>query len=604
MNVLLYFTVVGTLGFILNRKIIILTTNYASCLIASLSDLSSYAHEAVSATGSLILSHPLNVLLVNLSELVQTCNGLKLALILFVLAVLIPCKSAIGKILVVVLHLSVVLIMSVSLSELEDLYLDTTGCIELPQSLSEVEYAALVPISSGDEACIPWHTTQSISNGIAALHRIYDSLENGSPLKKFINDHCSHLMSPLQGNTGIPVSYGNTKVLLDLPHAVKLNFTHKASQFTSLPGQTGVYVFFTDNELVQCGSSIRFTNRMQSHYKDSSGGVFVFGEHSIDQYNWVPVAYTPNYATEYALNNPITSNEEQLLTFFTQQEVRSIEQAFSTFANPTNYKHIPVNMWHSNWQPGTDYSHMDTGKKVTWVTLDGQPYSRDSIYAASEELGYSHDRVKAVSKVNGALLDTVKYGQVSVSVEGVVKGDTYPDLRSGTPLNTCIDTSDLISNMYYLFDSEMNRLATGPFKTAADVKEKLGLPAKYTGIATWCNYMHLIKSTALGISVYVYKVYRSSDIAMLATNMSTGEVIPYDTVKGMCKKLGLTMSKLLSSLATDGTFKDKHNTVYRFDCVNSADKAKLVARYHAKLESGRQSRKAAKSNVIPTPCST
>ncbi|WP_142923855.1 hypothetical protein, partial [Klebsiella pneumoniae] len=130
---------------------------------------------------------------------------------------------------------------------------------------------------------------------------------------------------------------------------------------------------------------------------------------------------------------------------------------------------------------------MSTGKKVTWTTLEGVSHTRSSIMAAASELGFSHDRIAAIAKVEGALLNTDMYGPVAVSVQGVVKGDKYPDLRSGTPLNTTVDITQLKPNLYYLFDSAMCKVNMGPYKTASAVNRALGLHEDYSGIATWCN---------------------------------------------------------------------------------------------------------------------
>lgn len=51
----------------------------------------------------------------------------------------------------------------------------------------------------------------------------------------------------------------------------------------------------------------------------------------------------------------------------------------------------------------------------------------------------------------------------------------------------------------------MNKVAQGPFKIVKEVNQALGLPLDYTGVITWCNYMHLIKSVLLNTSVYVVK---------------------------------------------------------------------------------------------------
>lgn len=323
----------------------------------------------------------------------------------------------------------------------------------------------------------------------------------------------------------------------------------------------------------------------------------MFGEFPITDYYWVPLKYTTNYVWKYLeTHSQITPEQEQILTFFTQQEIRAIEQAFSHFSKPLNYKNTPVNMWHSNWIEGNDYSILNTGKKVTWYDSNGNIFNRGSIASTAIELGFGPDRVRTVGSVLGAKLNTQKYGIITIDIEGITKKDNYTNLRSGTPVNTEVDTSNLENNMYYIYDSDMNRLPMGPFKTAALVKKALGLPAKYTGIATWCNYMHLLNSPRLGHSVYVYKLYVNNDIPMYATNIndSGNNTLEFDTLKGMCKKIGITLSALLVRLTYNTTFTNEQGTTYLFDCQNPADKDKLVTRYLNKLEYGRQLRKSKK----------
>lgn len=131
-------------------------------------------------------------------------------------------------------------------------------------------------------AYIPWHNTQSITNGISALNRMYTSLPNDSVLKAFIDSNCAHLLQPLNGNTGIPANSIKLEVLQNLPDAVRLQPIFKRDLFAPYASKAGVYVFFTSTELAQCGSCIDFSNRMQSHYLDMKNGKFFFGIHSVE----------------------------------------------------------------------------------------------------------------------------------------------------------------------------------------------------------------------------------------------------------------------------------------------------------------------------------
>jgi hypothetical protein len=60
------------------------------------------------------------------------------------------------------------------------------------------------------------------------------------------------------------------------------------------------------------------------------------------------------------------------------------------------------------------------------------------------------------------MLDTDKYGKVTVLIEGVDKVNVPMDKRYGTSVNTIVDTSDLLPKHYYLYDVDMNQLPLGP----------------------------------------------------------------------------------------------------------------------------------------------
>lgn len=73
--------------------------------------------------------------------------------------------------------------------------------------ITEEEYAQLLCTSS--DKYIPWHNTHSNLKGIKGLNRMYDSLDDGSDFKLLIEDNCSHLLKPMEENTGIPEEYSD-----------------------------------------------------------------------------------------------------------------------------------------------------------------------------------------------------------------------------------------------------------------------------------------------------------------------------------------------------------------------------------------------------------
>lgn len=69
---------------------------------------------------------------------------------------------------------------------------------------------------------IPRDNTFSLSKGIVALNRMYSSLDVKDPLKLFLDGNCKHLLKPLEGYTGIPITYANPATLIGLPNNLKL----------------------------------------------------------------------------------------------------------------------------------------------------------------------------------------------------------------------------------------------------------------------------------------------------------------------------------------------------------------------------------------------
>lgn len=73
---------------------------------------------------------------------------------------------------------------------------------------------------------------------------------------------------------------------------------------------------------------------------------------------------TPHYLHLYISNGgSCTAGEEGILIAFTQQEIRSMEQSVSTFAEPIFYTGKQVNTQHNNWRPGDIYASM-VGKQT------------------------------------------------------------------------------------------------------------------------------------------------------------------------------------------------------------------------------------------------
>ena len=401
---------------------------------------------------------------------------------------------------------------------------------------------------------IPWHNTRSLLNGVDGLTRMYNSLPVNSPLRLFLDEHCAHLMKPLEGFTDIPVSYADTSVLNTLPSTVKLGTTYDPGLLSHLTGQVGVYVFFVagDSKPTQCGSSIRFNGRMHTHYLKASKGGSFFTNTEISSFSWVPVKLSKDYVDMYSTNNVMSSGDEDILVSFMQQEVRSLEQAYSSFVMPLAYKGVEVNTWHSNWVEGTEFN-LGGAKRVTWVTEDGTVHTRRAMMSAADALGVNRKTIRLAASVEGKTLLTAKYGAVIVSVEGIVKHNASVDKRYNTPLNTQVDLTELSPNYYYLYDRDMNPLEYGPYATMKELNEALGFAPGYGGVSLWCNYLHLISVEKFNLSVFVVKRTQDTSMPIIATCVTEdADPVEFSSLGSTAKALGLAAGSNVVSYAVTG----------------------------------------------------
>jgi hypothetical protein len=397
-------------------------------------------------------------------------------------------------------------------------------------------YISPVQFYTSSLSFIPWHNTTSLSKGMEALNRMYYSLKDNDPLKLFLDKYCLHLLKPLEGHTTIPTDYSQPGVLINLPNTVQLASTFTVSQFKELPQTVGIYVFYLKGQdlVVQCGSTIRFLNRMMNHYREALKGNFIFKNNMIQDYYWTPVAYTPDYVALFNKDNSMSAKQENILHAFMEQEVRSLEQAYTSYAKPTNYKGIAVSTSHNNWVVGDMHANSE-GKRVTWVTEDRAEHTRFSMAAAVQELGYTLTYLKKVARSQDPMLVTDKYGLVKISVDNLRITDDNQDVRYGTPLNTLVNTSELLENQYYFYDENMNQLSYGPFPTVAQANLAMGLEANYSGTYLWYNYLHTIEAIGLGINVYVVKGLSTTKISIIVKNLSTGETKEYPSITSTLK---------------------------------------------------------------------
>jgi hypothetical protein len=336
--------------------------------------------------------------------------------------------------------------------------------------------------------------------------------------------------------TSIPVGFSHIPVLNEQPNTIKLEPNFNPRQFDNLEGKVGVYVFYLPGaeQVTQCGSTVRFTNRILNHYRDAAKGEFIFKINSIQDYNWTPVALGIDYVELFNSNHVMTPEQEAILTAFTEQEVRSLEQAYTTYAKPTNYKNIHIFTSHNNWKIGDTHRQTDA-KRMTWVTEDGTTYTRASISAGLYELGFSFAYIKKVARSDSPYVNTLKYGLVKLTIDNLSSSDTAADVRYGTPVNTKVDKTNLVEDQYYLYSTDMVQLPYGPYKTVAETNLAMGLASNYSGTFLWADYLHTVSATKLGIEVYIVKGVSTTKIPVLAQSLSTGETVEYKSITSALK---------------------------------------------------------------------
>lgn len=95
-------------------------------------------------------------------------------------------------------------------------------------------FSMIVPVAYCEEECIPYVQTYLLQAGVDSLVRMYDHQPDGSVLKQYLTDNCSHLLEPLQGSTGIPINKADVNYLKKHVDTIQLESQYRASFFAHL----------------------------------------------------------------------------------------------------------------------------------------------------------------------------------------------------------------------------------------------------------------------------------------------------------------------------------------------------------------------------------
>jgi hypothetical protein len=244
---------------------------------------------------------------------------------------------------------------------------------------------------------IPWCQTNNIQKARATLNRMIDFLPSNSELKTYVVSDCKHLLSlsdstDLLDNNGLPSISFNFNL-------TKSNNLKQLSNFVNRPG---VYLFThlpTNNLYI--GSAVCLKNRFKSHlmnsFKPHRGGnnlfyLFVRENGGWSSFNWGLIKQTSNHLLEFKKLYPnyfLDINSLEILTAFTQFEVRIYEQALLNYYRPNLNKESIVIFNFVNWQPGMKITY-NRSSIIEVFSEDNQLINKySSLTLAIQSLGLS-----------------------------------------------------------------------------------------------------------------------------------------------------------------------------------------------------------------------
>jgi hypothetical protein len=368
---------------------------------------------------------------------------------------------------------------------------------------------------------------------------MFNSARAEGRLSNYILTNCKHVLTPFEGFTKIPINYTDPSVLDKLPSSIELTNSHSVKYIPKVDQVTcGVYVFYNDDEVVQCGSSIDMFKRLRSHYRyynklDKPFYKDAVASHGgLSAYKLAMVETTKNYREDFLKMYPDATNSEKLvLRSITQQEIRTLEQSYSSYANPKYWKGNNITLWHNKWNVG-NVLHEKTGVVVKWMDEQNEIYSRESLNKRSQMLDLSTQSLTRVANwADPHYINSPTFGKVKIIIpayaEQTISGFAHV-------ANVDVDYTSLVPNKFYLFDKDMNKLNVEYFDSLKKLNKFIGLPEARQNWH-WVNIMHLVKAPALGTSVYIVcnKVNKRKPI--IVTNLTTGETTELNSMYAATK---------------------------------------------------------------------
>jgi hypothetical protein len=345
---------------------------------------------------------------------------------------------------------------------------------------------------------IPWAPGKTLDKGIEALNRMFNTVPKGSVYHEYLVKHCAHLLKPLKGYTSVLKSAVTVPNLLKNAATVDLGQWYKRSYTDALKGQSGVYLFFR-SQVDKVGSCTNFDSRLSQHYYAAKTDKSPIYAVPVSNYHWTPIYLMKDYKYDFVNTyGEVSDPMEKILNSFTQQQVRSVEQALSFYIKPTFFNGAPINIDHNSWLPGD----MKGKHTLEITTASGLVLLFDNMVQAAKAMNMNQSTLRTAHAQKHSTISP-RYGKVFIkSTPNVVDLNTIFAPPVKLVANDQFDINSLTTNGVYLLDCNMQLSSHGPFKNVTALKEQLGV-SKFVPASRYVNTLKAIMAPTIGESFYL-----------------------------------------------------------------------------------------------------
>lgn len=405
----------------------------------------------------------------------------------------------------------------------------------------------IIQVSEQGPENIQWVITDNSENCRAMLNVMYNSLQDNSDLKVFLENRCSHLLKLPVGDTGYPVDFFNhDKFMSSYPNPVPLPDSNNANTVGDFAGKSGTYtIYCPDTQEHYIGANMEFSLRLKQHYHDYSRVVRQLyariNELGINRFVWQPTVVTPHYYIEYVRDHLDMGADYQvyrILTDFVKYETRMFEQAFKSHVEPAlngpGDISFPV-----KWDPletrDTFYS-----RPFVAVTTDGLEKPFSSMNYGSQILGTSRKTIETVINYN-TYVDCKGIGAKCRFFEvgrAIREGSPYANPYT-VPDHTSVDYNSLPLGRVIAFNEKLEEYAS--FADSTEAAAACGYGDDYYRISRYIN-KKFIKVLLGGVTLkllFTQNPMSKGRTKQVVRTDVTGEVIGYESINACRQDLGL-----------------------------------------------------------------